>query len=84
MSSSTTGTPSPGSRLAIRSTSESRPKPVSTTVAPCSIAIRAVWKAIDASVITPVISTFLPSSSPVIVRHSLAWIEDLSWIGDGR
>jgi hypothetical protein len=45
-SSSITGA-SLGSRLAIRSTSESRPKPVSTTCAPSSCAIFATEKAID-------------------------------------
>ena len=63
-SSSTTGAAC-GSRLAIRSTRDIRPYPVSTTVAPCSWASRAVWNAIDASVMTPVMSRFLPASSPV-------------------
>ena len=46
-----------GSRLAIRRVSDSpRPKPVRTTVAPCSWASRATWNAIEASVSTPVTS----------------------------
>ena len=63
-SSSTTGAPS-GSRCAIRSTSRIRPNPVSTTCAPCSCAIFAAWKASEASVITPVTSSRLPSRSPM-------------------
>src|SRR6266705_3784080 len=66
-SSSMTGA-SAGSRLAIRSTRESRPNPVSTTVAPCSWAIFAVEKAIDWSVMMPVTSRRLPASSPDTVR----------------
>ena len=63
-SSSTTGAGC-GSRCAIRSTSRIRPNPVSTTCAPCSCAIFAAWNAREASVITPVISRRLPSSSPM-------------------
>ena len=62
-SSSITGAGS-GSRLAIRSTSDIRPKPVSTTVAPFSWASFATEKAIEASVMTPVTSSRLPASSP--------------------
>src|SRR3954451_15718521 len=53
-----------GSRLAIRSTSDNRPKPVSTTVAPFSWASFATENAIDASVMTPVTSSRLPASNP--------------------
>src|SRR4051794_12447811 len=62
-SSSITGAAS-GSRFAMRSTSDMRPKPVSTTFAPSCCAILAAWKASEASVMTPVISRRLPSSSP--------------------
>ncbi len=55
-----------GRRWAARSVSRMpRPKPVSTTSAPCSCATRAVWNAIEPSVSTPVISSRLPSSSMV-------------------
>ena len=40
-----------------------RPNDVSTTSAPCSCAIFATWKAIEESIRTPVIRSFLPSSS---------------------
>ena len=63
-SSSSTGGGS-GSRLAIRSTRLSRPNPVSTTVAPSCWAIRATWKAIEASVSTPVTRIRLPSRIPI-------------------
>ncbi len=54
-----------GSRLAIRSTSVGRGNAVSTTVAPCSCATRATWKAIEASVSTPVTRIRLPSRMPI-------------------
>src|SRR6266702_1049181 len=63
-SSSRTGGGS-GSRLAIRCTRLTRPNPVSTTVAPSCCASRATWKAIDASVSTPVTSIRLPSRIPI-------------------
>src|SRR5215471_1864766 len=63
-SSSRTGGGS-GSRRAIRSTRVSRPNPVSTTVAPSCCAMRATWKAIDASVSTPVTRSRLPFRIPI-------------------
>ena len=60
-----------GSRLADRSVSDrARPNEVSTTVAPCSWAMRAHVKAMEAGVRTPVISTVLPSSSMVLLVGS--------------
>src|SRR5690606_31506677 len=76
-SSSSTGAGS-GSRLAMRSTNDIRPKPVSTTCAPCSWAILAAWNAIEASVITPVMSRRLPSSNPdtVVLQSGMGWVTD--------
>jgi hypothetical protein len=54
-----------GSRLAMRSTRLSRPKPVSTTVAPSACATRATWNAIEASVMTPVTRIRLPARIPI-------------------
>src|SRR5690349_3270185 len=42
-----------------------RPKEVSTTSAPCSWASLATWKAMEESIRTPVMSSFLPSSNMV-------------------
>src|SRR5271154_7169649 len=60
-SSSSTST-SPDSRLAARSViRRARPKLVRTTSAPSRWARSAAWKAIESFVITPVITSFLPS-----------------------
>src|SRR3954454_3055267 len=61
----------PGSRLAIRSTRDIRPKPVSTTSAPFSWATLATEKAIEASVMTPVTSSRLPANNPDTELRSL-------------
>ena len=54
-----------GSRLAIRCTSVGRGNAVSTSVAPSCCATRAAWKAIEASVSTPVTRIRLPSRMPI-------------------
>src|SRR5665648_680974 len=56
-----------GSRRATSSVSRSwRPKEVNTTSAPSCWARRATWKAMDASVSTPVTRIFLPSSRAMV------------------
>ena len=63
-SSSTSG--GSGSRAAERSVMRlARPKPVRTISAPASWAWRATSKAIDSRLMTPVMSSFLPSSMPI-------------------
>src|SRR2546421_716041 len=77
-----------GSRLAIRSTSDSRPYPVSTTVAPASWASFATANAIDWSVMIPVTSSRLPASSPAMcppsVPHADAAVDRDDRTGDVR
>src|SRR5882724_6693789 len=55
-----------GNRSAIRWISLIRSKPVSTSSAPSSCATRAMWKAIDESVMIPVTRMRLPSRNPAI------------------
>src|SRR5262249_38059222 len=74
-SSSSTGVAMP-SRLAKRSTRDTRPYPVSTTVAPSARARRATEYAIDWSVMTPVMSSLLPVISPMrSVPHAEAAVD---------
>ena len=65
-SSSITGASPLGSFLAMRWVSEGRGNAVSTTCAPCSCAMRAAWKAMEASVSTPVTTMRLPSRIPML------------------
>ena len=82
-SNSTTGAGC-GSFAATRCTSDSRPKPVSTTVAPSSWATFATDHAIEASVMTPVTSSRLPSSRPMSVPHPEAAVDRNHSTGDVR
>ena len=71
-SNSNTSMPSPSLRAVRWVSDNARPAPVSTISAPSSSAILATPNASDASVITPVITIFLPSSSPMpgnLARH---------------
>src|ERR1700739_1021112 len=61
-----------GSRSAIRWISRSRSNPVSTSCAPCSWATRAMWNAIDESVMRPLQRILLPSSSPAMFVLNVA------------
>src|SRR5262245_46146056 len=74
-SSSSTGVSMPR-RFAIRSTRDTRPYPVSRTVAPSARASRATEYAIDWSVMTPVTSRRLPVISPMwSVPHAQAAVD---------